>query len=141
MKILKEINDIIHISFEHSQREHGGIIGGFDDIITAFEFDKGLCSENMGCYIPNVELLNYCIQKWQSKDIHFYGIVHNHLTEYTYLSNDDIKYIEKIMVSMPPNINKLYFPIMSSKNILHAFKVTRMNEDISVVSDNITIIQ
>ncbi len=140
MKIIKEINNIIHISFEHSQREHGGIIGGSDDIITAFEFDKGLCSENLGCYIPNVELLNCCIQKWQSKNIHFYGIIHNHLTEYTYLSNGDIEYIKKIMMFMPPNINDLYFPLMSSEHILNAFKATRTNEGIRIVSDNIIII-
>lgn len=139
MKISKEINNVIHNSFKNCQRECGGIIGGFNDIVTTFEFDNGLYNENSGCYIPNTKLLNQCIEEWYSKNISFYGIIHNHLTQYASLSNDDFKYIKKIMLSMPQSIDKLYFPIVLPKHTINSFKAIRKENEISIVSDDIII--
>lgn len=122
-----------------TRSEHGGIIGGFNDTVTTFEFDNGLYNENSGCYIPNTELLNQCIEKWYSKNISFYGIIHSHLTPYASLSNDDVKYIKKIMLSMPQSIDKLYFPIVLPKHTINSFKAIRKGNEISIVLDDIII--
>lgn len=139
MLIKKEVYNQILYHFRNSKREYGGIIGGFNDIVTTFEFDNGLYNENSGCYIPNTKLLNQCIEEWYSKNISFYGIIHNHLTQYASLSNDDFKYIKKIMLSMPQSIDKLYFPIVLPKHTINSFKAIRKENEISIVSDDIII--
>ena len=141
MKVSPKIKDIIYDIFQNCKREYGGIFGGYDGVITKFVFDKGLCNENIGTYIPDVEFLNDCIEKWQTQNISFYGIIHNHLTEYADLSGEDIKCIETIMNAMPSNIECLYFPVISSKNILNAFKATRTNTGICIVSEDISIME
>lgn len=139
MKILSKIYFNIFSSFTDTMKEYGCIIGGMNNIITMFEFDTGLHSDNSGCYIPNTKLLNQCIEKWYSKNISFYGIIHSHLTPYASLSNDDVKYIKKIMLSMPQNIDKLYFPIVLPKHTINSFKAIRKGNEISIVSDDIII--
>ena len=141
MDISIKISDRIYQVFQSPEREYGGILGGYDGIITEFVFDNGLCNENIGTYIPDVEFLNDCIEKWQTQNISFYGIIHNHLTEYTDLSCGDIKCIETIMNAMPSNIEYLYFPVISSKNVLNAFKATRTNTGICIVSEDISIVE
>ena len=141
MKISITVNEKIFSNFQNCQKEYGGILGGCDDIITEFVFDKGLCNENIGTYIPDVEFLNYCIEKWQTQNICFYGIIHNHLTEYAELSNGDLKCIETIMNAMPSNMEYLYFPVISSKNVLNAFKATLTNTGICIVSEDISIME
>ena len=141
MNVSLKIKYIIYGTFQNCEREYGGILGSRDDIITEFVFDKGFYNENVGTYIPNVEFLNDCIEKWQTQNISFYGIIHNHLTEYADLSGEDIKCIETIMNAMPSNVEYLYFPVISSKNVLNAFKATRTNTGICIVSENISIIE
>ncbi len=141
MEISKKMKDAIYDTFQNCEREYGGILGGRDGVITEFVFDKGLCNENIGTYIPDVEFLNDCIEKWQTQNICFYGIIHNHLTEYADLSGEDIKCIETIMNVMPSNIEYLYFPVISSKNVLNAFKAARTNTGICIVWENISIIE
>ena len=139
MDISKKIIDKIYQFFQSCKRECGGILGGRDGIITEFVFDKGLCNKNVGTYVPNVEFLNDCIEKWQAQNICFYGIIHNHLTEYAELSGEDVRCIETIMNAMPTSIEYLYFPVISSKNILNAFKAIRTDKGICIVSENISI--
>ena len=74
-----------------------------------------------------------------SSNICFYGIIHNHLTEYAELSGEDVRCIETIMNAMPSSIEYLYFPVISSKNILNAFKAIRTDKGICIVSENISI--
>lgn len=137
--ISKNINNKIYGTFQNCKREYGGILGGRDGVITEFVFDRGLCNENIGTYIPDVEFLNNCIEKWQSKNICFYGIIHNHLTEYAELSGEDVRCIETIMNTMPSYIDYLYFPVISSKNVLNAFRAIRTDRGISIVLENIFI--
>lgn len=141
MDISIKIIDRIYQVFQSPDREYGGILGGRDGVITEFVFDKGLCNENIGTYIPDIEFLNGCIDKWQNEDIAFYGIIHNHLTEYAELSGEDVKCIETIMNAMPSNIEYLYFPVISSENILNAFKAMRTDKGISIVAEHISIIE
>ena len=140
MKVSETISNIICEKFKDCEREYGGILGGRNDVITEFVFDNGLENENIGTYLPNVHFLNDCIDKWQSQNINFYGIIHNHLTEYAELSAEDIKCIEKIMNAMPRYIEYLYFPVISSIHILKAFKVIRTEMGIRIISENISII-
>lgn len=88
-----------------------------------------------------MEFLNDCIEKWQAQNISFYGIIHNHLTGYADLSSEDIKCIETIMNAMPSNMECLYFPVISAKNVLNVFKATRTNKGICIVSENISIVE
>ena len=141
MDISIKISDRICQVFQSPEREYGGILGGRDGVITEFVFDKGLWNENIGTYIPDVEFLNDCIEKWQDKNISFYGIIHNHLTEYAELSSEDVKCIQTIMNAMPSNMEYLYFPVISSKNVLNAFKATRTNTGICIVSEDISIVE
>lgn len=141
MIILKKTYKNILYYLSNSTREVGGILGGYNGIITDFIFDKGMYNQNIGTYIPNVHFLNAYIEKWQSQNINLYGIIHNHLTEYAELSNEDIRCVETIMNSMPLQIEYLYFPVISSKNILNAFKVTRTDKGICIVSENISTIE
>ena len=141
MNIFQKIKYIIYDTFQNCEREYGGILGGYDGVITEFIFDKGLCNENIGTYIPDVEFLNDCIEKWQAQNISFYGIIHNHLTGYADLSSEDIKCIETIMNAMPSNMECLYFPVISAKNVLNVFKATRTNKGICIVSENISIVE
>ena len=139
MDISTKISDRIYQVFQSSEREYGGILGGRGGVITEFVFDKGLYNKNVGTYVPNVEFLNDCIEQWQTQNICFYGIIHNHLTEYAELSGEDVKCIETIMNAMPLSIEYLYFPVISSKNILNAFKAIRTDKGICIVSENISI--
>ena len=141
MKVSETILSIICEKFKNCDREYGGILGGRNDVITEFVFDKGLVNENIGTYIPNVRFLNDCIDKWQSQNINFYGIIHNHLTEYAELSTEDVKCIEKIMNAMPQYIEYLYFPVISSSNIIEVFKVVRVEKGICIISENISIME
>ena len=141
MVMFPKMKDTIYDTFQNCQREYGGILGGYDGIITEFILDRGLCNENIGIYIPDVEFLNNCIEKWQTQNISFYGIIHNHMTEYAELSSEDVKCIETIMNAMPSNIEYLYFPVISSKNVLNAFKATYTDKGICIVSEYISIIE
>ena len=139
MEISQKVKCIIYNTFKNLKKEYGGILGGCNGVITEFAFDKGLYNENIGIYVPNVEFLNDCIEKWQAQNICFYGIIHNHLTEYAELSGEDVRCIETIMNAMPSSIEYLYFPVISSKNILNAFKAIRTDKGICIVSENISI--
>lgn len=141
MIISRKIYDQICSIFYNCQREYGGILGGFEGVTTEFEFDCGIPNKNIGTYIPNTLFLNECISKWQNKNIEFYGIIHNHLTKYAELSDEDIICIETIMNSMPLYINTLYFPVISSKHILNAFKAEKCENGICIISEKILIVE
>ena len=63
------------------------------------------------------------------------------MTEYAELSSEDVKCIETIMNAMPSNIEYLYFPVISSKNVLNAFKASCTDKGICIVSEYISIIE
>lgn len=81
--------------------ETGGLIGSSDnDVIDSFCFIEGRESSTKE-YIPNVELMQQNILKWDEQSIHFRGIIHSHLDN-QHLSVKDIEMARKII-----NINSL----------------------------------
>jgi len=119
--------------------ETGGVIGGNNGVINKFLFDKGIETTTPGCYVPDVDLLNFMVYKWYKRNIEFYGIVHNHVNEYQDLSFNDKNFIYEIMTVMPENIKILYFPIVYSKSI-HSYKATRSHNEIYINDDNVIMI-
>lgn len=103
-----------------SPPETGGILGGEDGIITAEYFDRGIQNERMCSYIPNIKRLNKVIKQWQMENINFMGIYHTHFWSVETLSEADKRYISRILENMPPELKKLYFPIvvMPDKKII-----------------------
>lgn len=111
MKIYNEILKEILQQMPLVPPEAGGIIGGKEERICCWEYDKGYFGK--GCsYSPNVNFLNEVIAEWIDKGYDFMGILHVHFGGSKGLSNSDKKYIEKIMKAMPSFIEKLYFPIV-----------------------------
>lgn len=92
--------------------ETGGILGGKNNIVTEFFPDKGIPSQKMCSYYPNVYLLNQTIKRWQLRNVEFMGIFHLHFWGVDTLSEGDEKYIKRIMKYMPEDIDNLYFPII-----------------------------
>jgi len=140
MKIKKQIYDQILKTLPTIYAETGGILGGKNNIITEFEFDRGTSLSSTQHYYPNTKRLNDCIEKWQNRDIQFYGIVHSHLQEERTLSFGDRLYIQTIMQAMPMSIKFLYFPIVLPQKEIVSFKAVRLDNEINVASSDIKII-
>jgi len=140
MQIVEKVyDDILNRCFVISN-ETGGILGGKDNIITEFKFDKGTSQSSKQHYYPNIQKLNNCIENWQDRDIQFYGIIHSHLKEERTLSDGDLKYIRTIILSMPTHITFLYFPIVLPQKEIVSFKAMRVKNEVSIINSNIKII-
>jgi len=131
-------NKIIHKCSSVSV-ETGGIIGGNNDVVQKFCFDKGVEGITLGCYIPDVDLLVTNLFKWQKRGIEFMGIAHSHTNEYQNLSSNDRNYIREIMMAMPQEKNMLYFPIVYSKSI-HSYKAVRDRDELYISNDDVILI-
>lgn len=92
--------------------ETGGILGGDGTTIFTFEPDKGLPCGKMCSYAPDVQHLNRVIREWECSGTEFMGIYHIHFHNVCTLSQGDKKYIESILLNMPPHIKKLFFPLV-----------------------------
>lgn len=92
--------------------ETGGILGGDGTTIFTFEPDKGLPCGKMCSYAPDVQHLNRVIREWECSGTEFMGIYHTHFHNVCTLSQGDKKYIESILLNMPPHIKKLFFPLV-----------------------------
>ena len=119
--------------------ETGGIIGGNNNVINKFLFDKGVEIIIPGYYIPDVDLLNFNLYKWRKRGIKFYGIVHSHINEYQDLSSIDKNFIRKILITMPQDIEMLYFPIVSNK-LIYSYKAIRNHDEICINDDDVILI-
>jgi len=139
MKINENTYNHIITKCSNNPGETRGIIGGKNNIISAFEFDKGM-AESKQHYFPDIEKLNTCIENWQNENIKFYGIVHSHFREEKELSFGDTKYIHIIMEAMPKNIRFLYFPIVLPQKELVSFKALWVKNEINIINDDIKII-
>jgi len=140
MKIIEDIYYKIIDKCSCSLIEVGGIIGGKNNIITEFEFDKGIGGGSKQHYFPDIEKFNSCIKNWQKENIEFYGIVHSHFQDTKELSFGDTLYIQEIMLAMPEYIRYLYFPIILPQKELVSFKVMRNEIEINIINDNVKII-
>lgn len=120
--------------------ETGGILGGRKGIVTEEYFDRGMQSDRMCSYIPNIRELNKVIRHWQMEDIVFMGIYHTHFWNVQTLSETDKEYINKILGNMPPELKKLYFPVivMPDKKMI-GYSAERIQEKLVVVKEEIVI--
>jgi len=123
--------------------ESGGILGFKDknDVISEIAFD--LSPETYSCcYRPNVEYLNQLISEWETNSIEFAGMFHTHFFGIKTLSEADIIYIELIMNAMPPEINRLYFPVyVLPDRKLIAYIADRKNEPLIIREDTVDVIK
>lgn len=138
MKITRALYKEIQNKVNPFPPESGGILGSKENIIVTSVYDEGLNNEKMCSYTPNVKLLNDVIAKWKEEEIIFSGIFHTHYFGVKTLSHGDQCYIEKIMRSMPDDVNELYFPIvvMPQKEIV-AYKAIRDLNQILIQEDEI----
>lgn len=137
MKIKKCIyKEIITLPCKIS--EYGGIIGGMNDMVTVFEVDSGLKTQDNGSYIPDVFVINKCIDIWSKHGISFLGMFHTHITDNTLLSGNDKQYITNIMMRNKV-CNRLYFPILIPQTEFCVYKAIRVNENIVINKDELII--
>lgn len=98
MEISVDVIELIKQCFEKRINESGGILGGYEDKVTTFFFDRECLGDE---YIPDVIKLNKIIKEWNRQDIFFMGIIHSHKDNEN-LSYVDVEYARKII-----SINKL----------------------------------
>lgn len=120
--------------------ESGGILGGTEGIITQYQFDPSMAVNAYDQYVPSVNKLNHRICGWQNCGIQFYGIYHSHFLGGTNLSNGDIKYINKIMLSMPAGVSTLFFPVVFPQKTMIAYRADRHGNCVHIVRDEIRIL-
>lgn len=140
MRITKELYEEIMKTVNSAPPESGGIFGSKDNINVIVFYDEGIKSEKMCTYIPNVELLNNIILKWNKEGIVFSGMFHTHYFGVKALSYGDRDYIEKIMLSMPKEVNELYFPIvvMPQKEMV-VYKAIKLENKITIQEDELCV--
>lgn len=143
MYITKEVYAKIIGGIVDATYETGGILGEVAGIVCHVELDMGLGQPGMNkCYYsPDTQKLNKCISMWQKHNINFCGIFHSHLGNNETLSEGDLRYIRKIMLAMPEQIKKLYFPlIVLPQNKMKLFAAVRYEQEIKIVEDSYKIV-
>lgn len=141
MRIFRSVFDeIINIVIKTPQ-EFGGIIGGEMDIVKNHYLDIGMNSDRTCSYTPNVSLLNDIISEWATEGIQFMGIYHTHFFNVPTLSNSDIRYINRILLSMPTEIDLLYFPlVVFPSRTMVCYKAIKEAGSVEICNDNIVLI-
>lgn len=91
--------------------ECGGIIAGKNNIVSHFCIDENK-QTSISEYSPNINFINETITLWQKKGIDFLGIFHTHPEYGRILSQNDKKYITKIMLHLNQENIELLFPII-----------------------------
>lgn len=126
----------------HVPPETGGILMGVDSIIDTIIFDPGRKGANDSTikYIPDAIFLNKCLSILHSHGKKFLGMFHTHAHQWDYLSKADISYIEKIMETMPTEIEILYFPIVYPKEYVKSYKATKNFSQIIISSEEIELL-
>lgn len=140
MKIKRDIYEKILYSCPVVPPESGGILGGKFEIIDTVVFDSGEKVLESAVYIPDVNKLNSILVHWQKEGISFYGLFHSHPNGQEELSQDDIEYINTIMLSLPQAVSSLYFPVVFPKSHIIFYKAINQNHNISIFRDNINIV-
>lgn len=138
MKIQKSIFEEIINTVPYVPPESGGIIGGTNQVVTHFVFDRGTnLSNGYDTYVPNTLFLNKTIQRWKKDGVDFYGLFHSHFPQGTRLSNGDKQYITQIMNAMPQGINSLYFPIILPRESMIVYRADKTDKNIYFASEDI----
>jgi proteasome lid subunit RPN8/RPN11 len=113
--IIMNIRQDVYLELLHNcppaPPETGGILGGQKNVITTIAFDV-IDALDCGTYTPNVTNLNTVIASWSENNIDFMGVFHSHCPSGAALSKRDRKYIEQIMLAMPREMTRLYFPLI-----------------------------
>lgn len=138
MKIKKSIYNAIIRNSAETPYELGGIIGITDGVISCYAFDNQ--KSEYGIYRPNTEYLNYIIDEWQKNNISFGGIFHTHYPVGHGLSNNDLKYIKKIMYSLKNFYQILYFPIIIPKKEIILYRVQIINTSLEIKEEDLILI-
>lgn len=121
--------------------ETGGIIGETAGIVTHFAIDSGNSFSNgYDTYSPNTVFLNQIIIKWASMGVRFCGIYHSHFPGGIYLSKKDKQYITQIIMSMPRQISKLYFPIVFPSDGMIVYQARKLGSQIDIRRDKLIVI-
>lgn len=141
MRICRGIySEIINIAID-APPEVGGIIGENDGIVKKHYLDIGASSDRACSYTPNVSLLNTIISEWDTAGIRFMGIYHTHFFNVQTLSDGDMRYMSKILFSMPEDIDSLYFPlVIFPSRTMVCFKAVKNLNAIEIYNDNIVLI-
>ena len=140
MKIKKVVYENILYDCPIVPPETGGILGGHPKMIDTVVFDAGNKILDSALYVPDVKKLNSVLVDWQREGIIFFGLFHSHPTGQETLSQDDIRYINAIMLSLPPTVSQLYFPIVIPKSHIIFYKAKNQNHNILITRDNIKIV-
>lgn len=141
MKIYYNVLNEILQRVPSAPPETGGIIGGKDERICLWEYDRGYPVK--GCaYRPNVNFLNQVIAEWLDKGYDFMGIFHVHFGGSKNLSDGDKRYIEEIMNVMPGNITQLYFPIVlqPDRQMVSYVACKDLTDDIAIMRDELEVL-
>ena len=120
--------------------ETGGIIGGRNNIISIFEFDKLSDNISNNSYKPNTVYLNEVINLWEKNNIEFYGVFHSHYSGGNVLSVPDKEYILRIMKAVPLTISKLYFPLIFPKESMLAYIAVRKGNEVHIEKDTVIMV-
>ena len=140
MKILHNTLKKILLTVPYAPPETGGILGGKRDIVSVYMIDYGIETINhYDHYFPDLHKINQILNNWEKSGIDFYGIFHTHFPGGDELSRGDKKYITKIMQAMPPEVNKLFFPIILPKEMI-GYQAERYDSQIYISRDDIKII-
>jgi len=119
--------------------ETGGIIGGQNNIISMYKFDKLSDNSFYSSYEPNTAYLNGIISLWEENDIEFYGVFHSHFLGGDVLSEPDKEYIMRIMEAVTPIITKLYFPLIFPRNGIVPYMAVRKKSRVTIKRDTLII--
>lgn len=141
MNIRERVYWIMLTICSSKKTEIGGILGGENKVIKHLYFDVNRKS-SISNYSPDTKLLNCVISDWQNHNIEFCGIFHSHLDISEHLSPADGKYIKEIMLSMPDEIECLYFPLVLPKcGKIISYKAIRQNSKVNIIRDDVEIIK
>ena len=139
MRIKKDVLIDLLASIPNAPPEMGGALGGNKNVILTYMLDIGTETNNYDHYFPNVEKINHEIKNWMHVGIEFYGIFHSHFPGGDELSLSDKRYIRQIMLAMPFEVSKLYFPIILPTGIV-GYQANRCGSQICIFRDDIKII-
>lgn len=105
--------------------EAGGMIGGYNGVVTEFYYDDPCGRKNVDDYvhIPNVNHMNQILEDWYARNIEFMGIIHSHPADMKTLSFTDIRYAQKLIKDN--DMNYVLFPIivMETVPVLKMYRV------------------
>ena len=114
----------------NAQAETGGFICVKNNSIVAYRLDKGIYADT-GNYRPDIFGLNDLMDEWGTSKSVQYGILHTHLNEDKYLSDEDVMFINSIFME---NIwlKSMYFPIVIPKTNVFVYYARHFGKSVTI---------